>query len=89
MDCSQDKLASAAYAALSPAGRRVLQVIEREVARGSATCLRGARFVFPGAPIGSRNSPRNYSLFAGARTIRSTPSPRAWRGVVTDAARCQ
>jgi phage terminase large subunit-like protein len=49
----------------------------------------GARFVFPGVPVGSRNSPPNYSLFPGATTIRSTPSPRAWRGVVTDGAKCQ
>ena len=47
----------------------------------------GARFVFPGVPVGSRNSPRNCSLFPGAMTIRSTLSPRALHGAATDGAR--
>jgi phage terminase large subunit-like protein len=40
----------------------------------------GARFSFPGALNGSRNSPRSYWRFPGAMTIRSMPWPRASPG---------
>ena len=42
----------------------------------------GGSVRFPGAPHGSKSSPRNYWLFPGATTIRSTLSPRASRGAV-------
>jgi hypothetical protein len=50
-------------------------------ARRFRRLLGGARFVFRSGRRGLRDSPPNYWRFPGVATIRSTPSPRASRGV--------
>ena len=43
---------------------------------------------FSGVPVGSRNSPRNYSLFPGATMTKSMLSPRVLHGVATWSQKC-
>jgi len=42
--------------------------------------------LFRGTSHGSKSSPRNYWLFPGATTMRSTLSPGAWNGAASDGA---